>query len=120
MAQARISKEVRVRTRRFIDLLRRDKFPIQKVIVFGSHAKGVAGRGSDIDICVISSKFGHKKGSIDPWDYLWKKRFELKDYELEPLGFNPRDFIDEDPLVWEIKKTGKIVYSRRKNSANYQ
>ena len=32
--------------------------PIQELIVFGSHAKGSTHSDSDIDVCVVSSKFG--------------------------------------------------------------
>lgn len=117
MAQARIPKDIQIRTRRFVNLLRQENFPVQKVILFGSHAKGKATKWSDVDLCVISRKFGHKKGLIDPWDYLWKKRFELKDYGIEPLGFHPNDFVEEDPLVWEIKKNGKVIYQQSRRLA---
>jgi hypothetical protein len=29
---------------------------------------------------------------------------------INPIGFHQKDFIDESLLVWEIKKTGKIIY----------
>ncbi|KJU83578.1 DNA polymerase, beta domain-containing protein [Candidatus Magnetobacterium bavaricum] len=32
------------------------------------------------------------------------------DNRIEPVPFRPEDFIDEDPLVWEIKRYGiKLV-----------
>lgn len=31
------------------------------------------------------------------------------DFAIEPHPFNPKDFIDENPLVWEIKNTGERV-----------
>jgi hypothetical protein len=28
------------------------------------------------------------------------------DWRIEPVPFKPETFVDEDPLVWEIKKEG--------------
>lgn len=33
-------------------------FPVQEVIVFGSYAKGAMHPDSDIDVCIVSPKFG--------------------------------------------------------------
>ena len=38
-----------------------------------------------------------------------KDNIALSGHDLEPIGYNPKDFVDEDPLVWEIKKYGKIL-----------
>jgi len=35
-----------------------DVFPIDKVVLFGSHAKGTATAQSDIDVCFFLSSFG--------------------------------------------------------------
>ncbi|NLW47230.1 MAG: nucleotidyltransferase domain-containing protein [Firmicutes bacterium] len=39
------------RLNKYVDLVR-DCFPVQKVILFGSYAKGTAGECSDIDVAV--------------------------------------------------------------------
>ncbi len=31
------------------------------------------------------------------------------DTRIEPVPFRPDTFVDEDPLVWEIKRTGIAV-----------
>ena len=47
------------------------------------------------------------KGKIDPWEYLWvRKRDKDSRAMIAPVGFHPKDFVEEDPLAWEIKKTG--------------
>ena len=78
--------------------------PIKKAILFGSYAKGNQNKESDIDLCIISSKFQNPNKTFK---YLWLKR-EINNtkYTIEPIGFHPKDFVNESPLVWEIKKTG--------------
>jgi len=90
--------------RKYIAKLKNDHLPIQEVFVFGSRAKGTAQYDSDIDLCVISTSFENRDKAID---YLWSKRDREETLAgLEPLGYNPKDFVDEDPMVWEIKSTG--------------
>ena len=33
----------------------------------------------------------------------------LIDSRIEPVPFRPEDFVDEDPLVWEVKKEGIAI-----------
>lgn len=86
----------------YVELIKNDKIPVEKVIVFGSYVKGKPHKGSDIDICLISPNF---KDSFSALHYLLKKSYQIKSI-IEPHPYHPKDFIDEDPLVWEIKKTG--------------
>ena len=99
-------KELPVYVRRavenYIDLLRKDKIPLKRAIVFGSQAKGTAHQWSDIDICLISTKF---KDAFSVWSYLALKAAEAGG-RIEPHPFHPDDFVSEDPLVWEIKQNG--------------
>ncbi len=76
----------------------------------GSQVKGKAKPWSDIDLCVISSKF---QNTHKAFKYLWSKR-KITDtqFTIEPIGYSPKNFVNEDPLVWEIKKTGKIIYEK--------
>ena len=90
---------------KFIDLLKEDDVHVKEVIVFGSHVKDRARKGSDIDLCVISDKF---KDAFEAMSYLMMKSYGLGAI-IEPHPFHPKDFINEDPLVWEIKKTGVRV-----------
>jgi predicted nucleotidyltransferase len=88
----------------YLEVLEKEKLPIERVFLFGSYAKKKARRWSDIDVCIISPKFRDRCYAID---YLWKRRRdEDVEHGIEPVGFHPKDFIDEDPLAWEIKTTG--------------
>ena len=84
--------------------LHRHGFAGAKVFLFGSRAKGKAGRWSDIDICVVSERFKGKK-----WDWyekqLWYARRSV-DPHIEPIGMSPDEFEDVSPLAEEIRKTG--------------
>jgi len=75
-----------------------------KLIVFGSHARGKASEWSDIDVCVISSRF-----STDRFDnqrllmHNRSREFLL----IEPHPFQPGELIEKwDPLAAEIRTNG--------------
>ncbi|MBP6989618.1 nucleotidyltransferase domain-containing protein [Candidatus Shapirobacteria bacterium] len=81
---------------------------VAEMYFFGSRAKGDEKKGSDMDVCVVSSDFtGDKVEDI-------KKLYKLaKNVSLliEPHSFLPEEFDDKyNFLAQEIKRTGiKIV-----------
>lgn len=92
----------------YVRFLQEEALPMERVFLFGSHAKGKAHRWSDIDVCVISRRFRDRCHAID---YLWaRRRDEDVECGIEPVGFNSKDFVDEDPLAWEIKRTGIEIW----------
>lgn len=103
MAKRKISKKVEKEIKDYVEVLKKDNLPINKVILFGSYAKGTQHEWSDIDLCVISPKF---KNAWKALGYLWQKRIKDTGLTIEPMGFSPKDFEDEDSLIHEIKKTG--------------
>ncbi len=85
------------------------KVPVDGVILFGSHAKGRANKNSDIDIAVLSRKFGRdrfKEGSL-----LNQIAYQLKmNIEVVPIGL--KDWFDKNnisPILCEIKKNGIFI-----------
>lgn len=92
----------------YINLLKADHLPISHAMIFGSHAKGTARKDSDIDVAIISPKLRNSSHSIR---YLLHKAHELdtSQFYIEPHGFHPKEFVEENPIVWEIKKTGVSV-----------
>ncbi len=111
MAKRKLSmKEVRHHAQSYVELLQNEALRIERVFLFGSYVKGKAHPWSDIDVCVISPKFRDRCHAID---YLWHRlRDEDIDHGIEPVGFNPKDFVDEDPLAWEIKRTGIEIWPK--------
>lgn len=78
--------------------------PIKGVYLFGSAAKGKMHKGSDIDICVVSSKFGKKPH--DERLFLMRLQKGVSD-RIEPHPYSPKDFSNKfDPLIQEIKRNG--------------
>ncbi len=100
-----LPEKVKKDVKEYINVLKKDELPIKKVIVFGSQAKRTARKGSDIDVCIISPKF---KDNFKALHYLLMKSYKVKAL-IEPHPYHPKDFVNEDPLVWEIKKTGIAI-----------
>ena len=102
MAKKKLPQKVSSIVKRYIESLKQDNLKIKNIYIYGSYAKGTAHKDSDIDLCVVSPDF--KK--MDPWKYLWRKCLDTDTLYIQPVGFAPEDFVDESPLVWEIKQTG--------------
>lgn len=104
MDKKRIPKRVENKIKEYVEILKADRLPISKVILFGSYAKGTQHRWSDVDVCIVSPKF---KNSFKAIQYLWLKRIFDKDVTIEPVGFTPEDLKDEySSLIHEIRTTG--------------
>jgi predicted nucleotidyltransferase len=103
MVRKTIPKKVEKAVKDYTEELKKDGLLIRKLILYGSYAKKKAHKWSDVDICIISPNFKNK----DPLEYLWLKKTN-RDVEamIAPVGFHPKDFIDESPLAYEIKRTG--------------
>jgi len=76
----------------------------QKLIVFGSHAKGNQTKWSDIDVCVLSNEFSDNR--FDNQRLLMHNR--SKEFLLiEPHPFRPEEFDNTwDPLANEVRSYG--------------
>lgn len=92
---------------KYISLLKQRGIKVSKVILFGSHAKGMAKPDSDIDLAVISSQFG--QNNLKDMMMLRKLALEI-DSHIEPLPFSPQDIDDRySTLSQEIKKYGVLI-----------
>ncbi len=97
-----ITPEIEGIIHRFIALVQKER-RILKVFLYGSHAKGIAGEWSDIDLAVVSPDFSED---------LFEERIRLMklslgiDKRIEPSPFRPEDFNENNPLVNEINKSG--------------
>ena len=106
MAKKISLEKIKKNVKEYIQVLETDGFLIEKAILYGSYAKGTPHRDSDIDICLISKNFGkdaHQEGK-----YLFRKLWQLKNANLEPVGYSPKDFYrkNSSPLINEIQKNG--------------
>lgn len=92
----------------YVSEVKRSGIPVSCAYLFGSYAKNKANEFSDIDVCVISSKFG--KDYIE--DSLKLKRIANNvDYRIEPVPFATNDINDKySTLASEIKKHGVLIF----------
>jgi predicted nucleotidyltransferase len=100
---AQVNDEIISKVRETIGLLKNSNILIKKAYLFGSYASGSEHEWSDIDIALVSDDFS---------DDRFKERLRLMkiinsiDNRIEPVPYNPEQFTETDPLVWEIKKHG--------------
>ena len=86
----------------YIDYLKKNKFNIEKVYIFGSYAKGSFKEDSDIDLAVIFTEF---PDNFDMQVQLLKLRRKF-DTRIEPHPFRSSDFISTNPFANEILING--------------
>ncbi len=105
MAHKTIEPKVKKLVEDYIRVLENDHLPIEEVYIFGSRVTGKARWDSDVDVAIVSSKLHN---SLSSTKYLLKKAHQLKSpsHTIEPHGFHSTDFVDDNPVVWEIKTTG--------------
>lgn len=102
-----LSDAPEVLIRKYKKLLKQEGIPLEKIILFGSYAKGRAKPWSDLDLCVVSKIFG--KDGYDEMVFLKKLAGRIESM-IEPHPYHPKDLEDPfDPLAYEIKTTGKVV-----------
>jgi predicted nucleotidyltransferase len=97
-----ISPEIEDNIQRFIALIQKE-ICVLKVFLYGSYAKGVAGKWSDIDLAVISPDFS--EGLFEERIRLMKLALRVDD-RIEPSPFRPEDFDETNPLVNQINESG--------------
>ncbi|MDR2232631.1 MAG: nucleotidyltransferase domain-containing protein [Tannerella sp.] len=92
--------------KRYAEIVR-NTFDCQKIILFGSYAKGNARKDSDIDIAIVFSDFDNR---MDRQVELMKLTRQI-DTRIEPHPFREIDFVYSNPFVNEIVKHGMEVGS---------
>jgi predicted nucleotidyltransferase len=93
--------------RQYADDVRRS-MPVDKVMLFGSYAKGTADERSDIDICFFLDSYGTKRRVDIIKDLLVLMR-GYKRVPFEPIVFETSELDNDNPFVKEILRTGKEI-----------
>ncbi|MDR2561940.1 MAG: nucleotidyltransferase domain-containing protein [Holophagales bacterium] len=86
----------------------RRKMPVDKVMLFGSYAKGMADELSDIDICFFLDSYGGKR-RVDVIKDLLVLMRGYKGAYFEPIVFETSELGNDNPFVKEILRTGKEI-----------
>lgn len=91
--------------KRFSADLRAANVPVDRVILFGSYARGEQHEWSDIDVALVGQSF-YGAMAVDA-DVLTPF---LRHYiDIEPHTFPTAYFEEGDPFIEEIKRTGIVV-----------
>ena len=110
-----LSKQFHQEAERLAEIIAK-KYKPEKIIFYGSAARGKVTENSDIDLCIIKkSKLPlHKRivqvyNSIEEdWD--WKRAFE-------PIIFTPEEFEERkrrgNYFIENILKDGKVLYEKK-------
>jgi len=92
--------------KRYVATLRENGIPVQRVLLFGSWARGSASEESDVDIALISDKFTgdrfEDRRKIVPLRRAINNR-------LEPIPFNSKIFAHGGNLIDEIIRQGEEI-----------
>ena len=88
--------------RKFFVLLQQRNYPVTRIFLFGSYARGNQYPESDIDLAIIMREL------LDPFQTqvdLLKLTWNF-DTRIEPHPFDESDFNSSHPVVDEIRRTG--------------
>lgn len=102
------NKNIRLKIKKFVEFLKQD-IHVDRVVLFGSYAKGKPKPYSDIDLAIFSRNF-KDKDELKNMQYLFKKASAV-DTAIEPHPFHPKDLKSPEKggLLYEIIKTGKVI-----------
>lgn len=101
------SKEVIKIISDYKELLKNEGVKFDAVYLFGSYAKAKPRGWSDIDVAVVSKKFG-KDFFVE--QVLLDKIADRINYSIEPHPLSPQDLKDKwSTLALEIRKYGKKI-----------
>jgi predicted nucleotidyltransferase len=103
--------------RRYVAALEAQGIPVERVILFGSHAAGHAQEWSDIDIAVISPKFG-ALSLLERYEQLGLANRKLH-APLDVVGFSPSQVTHCEPgsFLAEILRTGVTIPLRQRGAS---
>lgn len=114
MAREKIRLPINEKLRRYIKILTKSMV-IDKIILFGSYAKGEAHKYSDIDIAIVSPELDPRECGLANTRKV-KEKTKLIEPMLQLFAYptslfnNARGTVHES-FIDEIKKTGKVIYS---------
>ena len=90
--------------KKFIKLLKEENIVVEKVILFGSYAKGTYRADSDIDLAIISPNFKEEE-CIENMTLLLCKANILK-ADIQTIPFSVEEYNNPKGIVEEILNTG--------------
>jgi predicted nucleotidyltransferase len=80
---------------------------LRTAILFGSFAKGTQHEWSDIDVALVADEFTGLPSDYDLFSYVGIKKPYIR---IEAHTYPTEYFLDGDPFINEIKKTGITIF----------
>jgi len=90
---------------KFVDTLELNGIGVDKVIIYGSYAKGNPEAESDIDVAIVSKGFG--KDRVEEGMLLFRLAGSV-DSRIEPVPISSKSYEEDTwiPLIYEIRTRG--------------
>lgn len=98
-----IPQEVLRITTEYINKLKQ-YIPVEKVILFGSYAKGNYTKHSDVDLAVFSPAFENMT-RVDGLTFLLMQALSYR-IDIQPQPYTMKDYVEHTGLIDDILKTG--------------
>jgi uncharacterized protein len=86
---------------------------VDRMVLFGSHAKGAATEDSDIDVAIISGDF-RRKSRFKRTDMTWRAEWETIKKFMVPFDIvtmTPEEFDNGDSIIADYAKQGKVIFA---------
>lgn len=101
MAKSEVVKIIK----KFVKALKNEGISVEHVILYGSYAKGRMRQDSDIDVAIVSKKFGRDR--VEEGMTLFKIAGRI-DSRLEPVPISSESYSRDTwiPLIYEIRQHG--------------
>lgn len=100
-----VDKEIIIIIKDYLKILEDKGLHISKAYLYGSQAKGVASKDSDIDLMLISPLFDDNADKYA--GIIWFSASEVS-YKLEPMTVGEKKFLSDiySPLIGLVKREG--------------
>ena len=90
-------REIRRILKKYVELLRKEGIPVYKAYLYGSYAKNISTKDSDIDILIVTDKEIDVKLKAKAWSLIRKVNTKI-----EPYFVNLKDFQNKNSLIASI------------------
>jgi len=103
-----VDRDVRKIINSFIKILKEHNYFFQKIILFGSHARNLATKRSDIDLCVI---YNGPEKDLKLIQQKLNGLAGLHGFNMDIIVTSPKEFRTNkiSPILHEIRTYGKII-----------
>ncbi|OPY61671.1 MAG: Nucleotidyltransferase domain protein [Pelotomaculum sp. PtaU1.Bin065] len=114
-----VKREIQQLTKKLNEYIKEkvaDELQLDKVILFGSYAKGTQREFSDLDLALFSEKYGQGCNHIDESVKVMElfEDFEIQGVEPHLYTLSEIDKASQCSMLGEILKTGIVVYERKR------